>query len=40
MGSEDELHLDTICDRYFEVDADLADSVKAKRAANSEKAQA
>ena len=40
MGSENDLHHHEICGRYFEADADLADRVKAKRAANSEKAQA
>jgi hypothetical protein len=40
MGSENELDFHEICGRYLEADADLADRVKAERAANSEKAQA
>jgi hypothetical protein len=40
MKSENELHFHDICGRYFEAADDLADRVKAKRAANSKKAQA
>ena len=40
MGSENELHVDNIYGRHFEADDALADRVKAKRAVDSEKAQA
>ena len=40
MGSENELNLEEICGRYFKAHADLADTVKAERAADIARAQA
>ena len=39
MGSLKDLRHHAICPRYFKADTDLADLVRAERAANSEKVQ-